>query len=146
MRVLNFVIPGQVVRLFLIAKSLTLEVFEESFEGVKLRSIHGRLLFHSIITYPLLTINFLLVVTDPGLDHQGVDGRFLGVGGEVIFNAPAVRVLTGSGLLDLGQGIFGHLCQRSGVGVQVRVIFIHRWSFGWGMIVNVSSLSRPVSS
>lgn len=99
--VLNFVIPSQVLRLSHIGLCLSLQVFEESFEGVKLCSVHGRLLFHLSITY-LLAVNFLLVVGNPGLDHQGVDGRFLRIVGKVIFDAPAVRVLTGSGLLDLG--------------------------------------------
>lgn len=110
LRILDFVIPGQVLRLSLIAKCLALEVFEESFEGVELGSVHGGLLFQISINL-LLTVNFLLVVGNPGLDHQGVDSRFLRISREVILDAPAVRVLTGSGLLDLGEGIFGHLCQ-----------------------------------
>jgi hypothetical protein len=101
LRILKFVIPCQVVRLFPIIKSLSFKVFEESFEGVKLGSVHGRLLFHMSIRV-LLTIDFLLVVGDPRLHHQGVNGRFLWIDGEVIFEAPAVRVLTSSGLLDLG--------------------------------------------
>ena len=62
MRILHFVIPSQKVRLFLITKCLTLEVFEEPFEGVKLRPIHGRLLFHLSIAY-LLT-HFLVDIID----------------------------------------------------------------------------------
>lgn len=85
----KFVISCQVVGLLMVAQGLALEVFEESLESVKLCPVHGRFLLHISVIH-LLAVYFLLVLRNPGLYHQRIDGRFLRICVEEIFDASAV--------------------------------------------------------